>query len=162
MWVRSLDRRPPRGGNGNPVQYSCLENPMDRGAWRATVQGVAKSWTCLKHLSTHLLPEGVLESVAGHTQSTSQNPPVLTSDTEGVGPLWGRPGPIRDGAQGRCLLPLTQMTWRHVSCFLRWFPAVKWLKSKDQLAQVHRFPLSFFSFYSSCHSVLLTWNHPPK
>ena len=33
------------GGNGNPFQYSCLENPMDRGAWWATVHGVAKSWT---------------------------------------------------------------------------------------------------------------------
>ena len=32
--------RSPRGGNGNPLQYSCLENPMDRGAWRATVHGV--------------------------------------------------------------------------------------------------------------------------
>ena len=35
--------RSPRGGNGNPFQYSCLENPMDRGAWPATVHGVAKS-----------------------------------------------------------------------------------------------------------------------
>ena len=32
-------------GNGKPLQYSCLENPMDRGAWRATVHRVAKSWT---------------------------------------------------------------------------------------------------------------------
>ena len=32
-------------GNGNPLQYSCLENPMDREAWWATVHGVAKSWT---------------------------------------------------------------------------------------------------------------------
>ena len=32
-------------GNGNPLQYSCLENPMDRGAWRVTAHGVAKSWT---------------------------------------------------------------------------------------------------------------------
>ena len=32
-------------GNGNPLQYSCLENPMDRGTWRATVHGVTKSWT---------------------------------------------------------------------------------------------------------------------
>ena len=32
-------------GNGNPLQYSCLGNPMDRGAWRAIVHGVAKSWT---------------------------------------------------------------------------------------------------------------------
>jgi len=34
-------------GNGNPLQYSCLENPMDRGAWWATVHGVAKSQTGL-------------------------------------------------------------------------------------------------------------------
>ena len=38
----------PQGGRGNPVQYSCLENPMDRGAWRATVHGVVKSRTRLK------------------------------------------------------------------------------------------------------------------
>ena len=35
--------RSPGGGNSNPLQYSCLGNPMDRGAWRATVHGVAKS-----------------------------------------------------------------------------------------------------------------------
>ena len=35
--------RSPGEGNGNPLQYSCLGNPVDRGAWRATVQGVAKS-----------------------------------------------------------------------------------------------------------------------
>ena len=39
--------RSPGGGNGNPLQYSCLGNPKDRGAWRATVQGVAKSQTQL-------------------------------------------------------------------------------------------------------------------
>ena len=33
------------GGNGNPLQYSYLENPMDRGAWQATVHGVTKCWT---------------------------------------------------------------------------------------------------------------------
>ena len=37
--------RSPGGGKGNPFQYSCLENPMDRGAWRATVHEVAKSRT---------------------------------------------------------------------------------------------------------------------
>ena len=37
--------RSPGDGNGNPLQYSCLENLMDRGAWRATVHGVAKSQT---------------------------------------------------------------------------------------------------------------------
>ena len=45
--------RSPAGGHGNPLQYSCLENPMDKGAWRATVHRVAKSGTWLKWLSTH-------------------------------------------------------------------------------------------------------------
>ena len=43
----------PGGGRGNPLQYSCLENSMDRGAWWATVHGVAKSRTRLNRLSTH-------------------------------------------------------------------------------------------------------------
>jgi len=41
-WVGS--GRSPGGGRGNPLQYSCLENPMDRGAWRATDHRVAKRW----------------------------------------------------------------------------------------------------------------------
>ena len=45
--------RSPGGGNGNPLQYSCLENPMDRGAWWATVHRVTKSQTRLKQLSMH-------------------------------------------------------------------------------------------------------------
>ena len=45
--------RPPRGGHGYPLQSSCLENPMDRGAWWATVHRVAKSQIQLKQLSTH-------------------------------------------------------------------------------------------------------------
>ena len=47
MQVRSLGWDDPleKGGHGNPLQYSCLENSMDIGAWQATVHGVAKSWT---------------------------------------------------------------------------------------------------------------------
>ena len=45
-WVQSLGwEDSPGEGNGNPLQYSCLDNSMDRGAWRATVHGVAKSQT---------------------------------------------------------------------------------------------------------------------
>ena len=40
--------RSPGGGHGDPLQYSCLKNPMDRGAWRATVHAVTKSRTQLK------------------------------------------------------------------------------------------------------------------
>ena len=41
--------RSPGEGNGYPLQYSCLKNPMDRGAWWATVNGVANSWTQLSN-----------------------------------------------------------------------------------------------------------------
>ena len=47
--------RCPGGGHGHPLQYSCLENPMDRGAWWAAVRGVAKSKTQLKGLNTHAI-----------------------------------------------------------------------------------------------------------
>ena len=45
--------RSPGGGNGNPLQYFCLENPMDRGAWWATVHGAAKKSDRTEQLSTH-------------------------------------------------------------------------------------------------------------
>ena len=50
--IPGLERYPGEG-NGNPLQYSCLENPMDRGALWATVYGVTESRTRLKRLSTH-------------------------------------------------------------------------------------------------------------
>ena len=50
--------RSPGGGRGNPFQYSCLENPMDRGAWQAIVQRVKKSWIRLKGLKKHTLSPG--------------------------------------------------------------------------------------------------------
>ena len=70
--VRDVDLIPgsgrsPRGGRGNPLQYSCLENPMDRGAWQAIVHGVAKSWTRLKQLSRHM---HVCVCVYAHTYDT--------------------------------------------------------------------------------------------
>ena len=53
--VGSIPRsgRSPGEGHCHPLQYSCLENPMDRGAWWATVHGIAKSWTQQKRLSMH-------------------------------------------------------------------------------------------------------------
>ena len=42
--VRSGSGMSPREGNSNPLQYSCLGNPIDRKVWRATVNGVSKSW----------------------------------------------------------------------------------------------------------------------
>ena len=45
--IPGLERSPGKG-NGYPLQYSCLKNSMDRGAWWATVHGIAKSWTQLR------------------------------------------------------------------------------------------------------------------
>ena len=56
-------RCPPGGGHGNPLQYSYLENPMDRGAWQATVHGIAKSWTWLKQLSMHAAATATAKSL---------------------------------------------------------------------------------------------------
>ena len=51
IWVQSpVPGRSTGGGNGKPLQYSCVENPMFRGAWQATVHQIAQSWT---HLSIH-------------------------------------------------------------------------------------------------------------
>ena len=47
-------------GNGNPLQYSCLENPRDEGAWLAAIYGVAQSWTRLKRLSSSSSKENLL------------------------------------------------------------------------------------------------------
>ena len=53
--------RSPGGGHGNPFQYSCLEYPMDKGAWRARVHRVTKSWTRLKRQHTHTHTHGEAE-----------------------------------------------------------------------------------------------------
>ena len=52
--------RCPGVGNGNPLQYSCLENPIDRGAWRATVQGIRKTQIRLTNTHTQKSDEEVL------------------------------------------------------------------------------------------------------
>ena len=80
--------RLPGGGNGNPLQYSCLEHPMDRGAWQALVRGVAKGWT---QLSTHtrLLPPNPLPARLPHNteQSSLCSTVVLVAATS----LWYKP-----------------------------------------------------------------------
>ena len=58
------------GGHANPLQYSCLENPMDKGAWRAIVHGVAKSQTRIKLLSMHTW--GFLKSFSLDGKSVNQ------------------------------------------------------------------------------------------
>ena len=67
--------RSPGEGHGNQLQYSCLENPMDRGAWRATVHRVAKSWTRMKRLSTQ---------APGTAMSSVMKADLLISNRQGI------------------------------------------------------------------------------
>ena len=71
-------RRPPGGGHSSSLQYSRLEDPMDRGVWRATARGVAKSWTQLKRLSTraHVQRSLVSQHHSGLSSYTETSLPV--------------------------------------------------------------------------------------
>ena len=60
--------RSPGGGHGNPLQYSCLENPMDRGAWRATVHRVTKNLTQWSNLAC----TGTISYCPAHTGATER------------------------------------------------------------------------------------------
>ena len=60
--------RSPGGGNGNPLKYSCLENPMDRGAWQATVHRVTES-DMTERIHTHIVP--VVETIIEATHMAS-------------------------------------------------------------------------------------------
>ena len=59
--------RSPGEGNGNPLQYSCLENPMDRGAWQATVHGVAKSQTRMSNFTFTFHFHALEKAMATHS-----------------------------------------------------------------------------------------------
>ena len=77
-WIPGLGRSP-GGGNGNPLQYSCLENPMDGGAWRAAVHGVTRSWP----------PPSYLACSTCRGQCTPQ-PRPLAQDYSPGSCLWSR------------------------------------------------------------------------
>ena len=79
---------PPGQSNGTPLQYSCLENPMDRGAWWAAVHGVAKSRTQLSNFTFTFHFLALEKEMAAHSG-------VLPGESQGWGSLvgcrlWGR------------------------------------------------------------------------
>ena len=72
-WVQSLGWEDPLDeGNGNPLQYSCLENPMDRGAWWAILHRVAKSRTRLSDFTFFHIASNRLTSGASGKESACQ------------------------------------------------------------------------------------------
>ena len=86
--------RSPGGGQDNPLQYSCLENPMDRGAWWAIVHGFTKSQAWLKWLSIH-----------ANGQSLNPSPPCngASMKTKGQGSVNFQVGEHREVTGGLCM-----------------------------------------------------------
>ena len=84
MKLRSLGEEDPLEGNGTPLQYSCLENPMDRGAWQATVPGVARSQTRLSDFTFTFHFHALEEEMATHSS-------VLAWRIPGMGEPGGLP-----------------------------------------------------------------------
>ena len=70
-WIAVLGRSP-GGGHGHPLQYSCLENPVDRGAWQAAVHGVAKSQTRLNDFTFTFHFYALEKAMATHLPGESQ------------------------------------------------------------------------------------------
>ena len=86
--VLGLARFCDREGNGTPLQYSCLENPMDRGAWKAAVHGVAEGRTRLRYFTITFHFHALEKEMATHSS-------VLPGESQGWGSLegcrlWGR------------------------------------------------------------------------
>ena len=105
MQVWSLGR-PSGGGHGNPLQYSCLENPRDRGAWQVSSHRVAKSQTQLKQLNTHT-----------HTHTHTHTPPLWIWVKSGVESMSKMPSLPLVGMQYRILTqqlskPLGMEIWQ--------------------------------------------------
>ena len=92
--------RSPGGGNGNLLQYFCLENPMDRGAWRATVNGGAKESDTTERLSRHVvvinnnnvLP-GILQESLPRECHIHSGPQCPSSVQQGIRPTVRSPWP---------------------------------------------------------------------
>ena len=67
MWVQSQGREGPGEGHGNPLQYSCLDNPMDRGVWQATVHRATQSQTQLSDFTFTFHFHALEEEMATHS-----------------------------------------------------------------------------------------------
>ena len=133
--------RPPGEGNDNPLWYSCLENPMGRGAWRATVHGVAESWTWL-HDWAHTTPLKF-----EHLHKSPRDLAKAQMLTEQVG---GRPS-----SQGTPVLLSKDCTWSSDNLDQRSGNYSPWAKSGPQLAFINKVLLKHeIKFYWNLDSIL--------
>ena len=160
----------PGEGNGNPLQYSCLENPMDRGAWRATVHGVAKSQTQLSNCE--LLIQSCLIVTSSRCDRYSHLPErKLRLETLGKCPevLWLLScGAAMQSQDWRLLYHVVYTTWHMVPRPLpstgRWeerpatscVPSVPW---KSHQGTSHTCPGSCLNFLRPLCSQVLDMTH---
>ena len=72
----------PEGENGNPLRYSCLENPMDRGAWQATVHGVTNLPCSLNYFKWEEITPDLQQKGASTTQKEEENSPPHDSPAD--------------------------------------------------------------------------------
>ena len=68
--------RSPGEGNGSPFEFPCLENPMDKGAWKSTIRGVTKSWSQLTNFTSHFL------SFSGRIDAETETPILWPPDVK--------------------------------------------------------------------------------
>ena len=129
--------RPPGVGNGNPLQYSCLENPMDRGAWRATVHEVTKEWeTVILVISAPILvPVGRRERRRG-------------CGNRGEGPFHSENLSI-PGARPAHTTSSKQQTWNHLGRHHKKPPGDHYVKQHHDFIGIQLFKTNF---------LILTWN----
>jgi len=134
--------RSPGEGNGNPLQYSCLENPMDEGAWWATVHGVTKSWTRLSHFTS--LHYRVLECKSRKSRNTWSNRQIWPWTIEWSRAEANRVLPRERTGHSKYPLPTTQektLPWTspdgqyqnqsdHILCSQRWRSSIQSAKTR--------------------------------
>ena len=104
-------------GYGNPLQYSCLENPRDGGAWWAAVSGVSQTWTRLKWLSSSsrwLILDSFLSELTGKLSKDS-----ILSWRAGSYPAFCISKPKLRGCSNICNHVYLQLKWDHKAVFLK-------------------------------------------
>ena len=148
--------RCPGGGNGNPLQFSCLENSMDRGTWWAIDHGVTKSWTWLSNqrfLREHIFQgrrgermklteyQGKGRVIGSHSLENGQIWPTNTLDYPKM-EWWGL-GALDTGCWSQQRVPMQQSgdsaSWfiystgiEHLLCAKKWFGFWEYIRKRDR------------------------------
>ena len=99
-------RKSPGEGNGNPLQYSCLENPRDGGAWWAAIYGVAQSRTRLKQLSSSSSSKLIL-----WVSQVVKNPPANARDLRDEVQSLGQEDPLEKGTATHSSILAWRIPW---------------------------------------------------